>query len=89
MFALSTPRASSHENTKGVPVFPQHTAHRALGRLKLPPVVSLEFHKNSLFPWKREAFHQRIHAAEGKLQLYPDSNTLLGWSSPPAFLSDQ
>lgn len=78
MFAPSTPRASSHENTKGVLVFPQHTVHRSLGRLKIPPVVSLKFHKNGLLPSKREALRQHIHAVEGKLQLYLDSDTSLG-----------
>lgn len=54
MFALGTPRASSHENTKGVLALPWRLEHRAL---KLPPVVSLNFPESSLFPRKKEG-HQ-------------------------------
>lgn len=54
MFAPGTPRASSHENTKGVLALPRRLEHRAL---KLPPVISLNFPKSSLFPGKKEGHH--------------------------------
>lgn len=54
MFALGMPCAPSHENTKGVLALPLRLEPRAL---KLPPIVSLNFPKSSLFPGKKEGHY--------------------------------